>query len=314
MVRPLVDGFRRLIGSQRAESGMGALLIFIASILVAAVAAGVIIQSTYMAQQRAQSTAELSIQDVSDGWKILSVEGEVDSQGLYLTHIFLKSALHAGSYPLDLNHTVIEITDGSHEANLYLDSAWQLNDGYFYALYNATLNQYLAYSKNSSVSEALDYFNQTVSGLQDKGTYYVFEIKTFHIEELGSDVIVYETTYSSTTGFSTPSEYTETSIGSYTTEELKLGALVYIAKSVSKPGISYTAIIVRDPNNYFDESTPNRVVTQGAIIKIIINVSGWNIEPQTHVTIKLMPKHGVPTLEEFWTPPTYARQSYISLT
>ena len=77
---------------------------------------------------------------------------------------------------------------------------------------------------------------------------------------------------------------------------------------------SYTVIVIRDPNNNYDESTPNRVVTQGAVLKLIINVSSWNIGPQTHVTIKLMPKHGVPTLEEFWTPPTYARQSYISLT
>ncbi|HHC18782.1 MAG TPA: hypothetical protein ENK81_00065 [Euryarchaeota archaeon] len=317
MARPILESFRRFIADRRAESGMGALLIFIASILVAAVAAGVIIQSTYMAQQRAQSTAELSIQDVSDGWKILSVEGEVNDDGTALTHVYLKTALHAGSYPLYLRHTVIEITDGEHEGNLYLDSEWDLKDGYFYVLYNATQDatqgMFLGYAKNASKEEALEYFNSTLNNLQN-GKYYLFEIKTFHIEYLTSDVKVYETTYTAGSGFAQTGEVNEISSASKTLSEIKLQALIYVAKQIAKPGISYTVIVIRDPNDAFNESTPNMVVTQGAILKLIINVSGWNIGPQKHVTIKMMPKHGVPTLEEFWTPPTYARQSYISLT
>jgi len=333
MVRPLVDGFRRLIASQRAESGMGALLIFIASILVAAVAAGVIIQSTYMAQQRAQSTAELSVQDVSDGWKVLSVEGEVDSQGLYLTHVFLKSALHAGSYPLDLQHTVIEITDGSHEGNLYLDEKWNLNGQYYFVLFKVNKSavenkttttdyKYIKAVANTSTESTIDndvkYLVTNANGdftnlISDTKHYYyyVFVITTFHIEDVGTGIKVYNVTDTNNIKEITN---TATELAGISMYELKLGALVYAAKSVAKPGISYTVIVIRDPINAFNETTPNMVVTQGAVLKLVINVSTWNIKPQTHVTIKLMPKHGVPTLEEFWTPPTYARQSYISLT
>ncbi|MCD6158014.1 MAG: hypothetical protein J7J75_00020 [Euryarchaeota archaeon] len=306
MVRPLVDGFRRFIASQRAESGMGALLIFIASILVAAVAAGVIIQSTYMAQQRAQSTAELSIQDVSDGWKILSVEGEVNETGTALTHIYLKIALHAGSYPLDLNHTVIEITDGTHEANLYLNTSWK---PYIYVVYSTENNTF--YNITETPKGNLD--ASELDTIYDPAHYtendYVIKISTFHIDKL-DEIMVYNKSESE----SKWQVYNGNTIGNYPTEQIKLNALIYAAKHYARPGISYTVVVIRDPLNDYDEHTPNRVVTQGAVLKLFINVTGWNIEPQTHVTIKLMPKHGVPTLEEFWTPPTYARQSYISLT
>ena len=220
MVRPLVDGFRRLIGSQRAESGMGALLIFIASILVAAVAASVIIQTTYMAQQRAQSTAELSIRDVSNGFKILSVEGKVNDN--YLQYIYLKVALHAGSDPIDLSNVIIEITDGTNEASLELNTTW--------------------------------------------------------LSKLG---------------------HTPTTIDIGSAEE---------NATVNK---NFTVVVLRDPNEVFTNTNP--IVTQGTLLKIVISVEGWNIGSQKEVTIKIIPKHGVPTLEKFTTPATFGGKTYVSL-
>ncbi len=220
MPRPRFEGFRRFIADRRAESGMGALLVFIASILVAAVAAGVIIQTTYMAQQRAQTTAELSIKDVSNGFKILSVEGKVDNTTNTLKYIYLKVALHAGSDAIDLNNTIIEITDGTHEANLKLDYSWL-------GAANTTLTDITSAEENATANT------------------------------------------------------------------------------------DFTVVVLRDPNNQFSKTSP--VVTQGTLLKIVISVEGWSIGPQTEVTIKIIPKHGVPTLEEFTTPATFAGKTYVSL-
>jgi len=220
MPRPRFEGFRRFIADRRAESGMGALLVFIASILVAAVAAGVIIQTTYMAQQKAQTTAELSIKDVSNGFKILAAEGEIE--GGYLKYIYLKVALHAGSDPIDLSNVIIEITDGTNEASLQLNDTWLGN-----------LSQ--------------------VPGADD----------------------------------------------------------LQSAKNSATVNETFTVLVLRDPDNHFAVTNP--VVTQGTLLKIVINVSGWNIGSQKEVTIKIIPKHGVPTLEEFVTPPTFAGRTYVSL-
>lgn len=123
MPRPRFEGFRRFIADRRAESGMGALLVFIASILVAAVAAGVIIQTTYMAQQSAQNVATNAISEVSSGLKILGLVGDrynssTGTLDTKINYLLLDMTVLSGSDPIDLRKLIIEITDGSSLATL----------------------------------------------------------------------------------------------------------------------------------------------------------------------------------------------------
>ncbi len=49
------------------------------------------------------------------------------------------------------------------------------------------------------------------------------------------------------------------------------------------------------------------VVTQGDVINLFFNATanGLDLEPQTYMSIKIIPKHGVPTLKEITTPSPY---------
>jgi flagellin-like protein len=93
---------------ERGEMGVGTLLIFIAMILVAAVAAGVLVSTAYKLQQQAESTGDEAIADVSTGFKILAAWGTTDSNSV-VDNLYLKIALTAGSPGVNLANTTIEV-------------------------------------------------------------------------------------------------------------------------------------------------------------------------------------------------------------
>jgi flagellin FlaB len=105
----------------RAQVGIGTLIIFIAMVLVAAVAAAVLIQTSGILQQKAQSTGKQSTQEVSSNLMVKNIEGvRAKGSGLSPTIDLLKLsvALNVGSSPVDVNQVVISITDGTIAHNL----------------------------------------------------------------------------------------------------------------------------------------------------------------------------------------------------
>ncbi|AEH60426.1 flagellin [Methanosalsum zhilinae DSM 4017] len=108
-----------------AQVGIGTLIIFIAMVLVAAVAAAVLIQTSGVLQQRAQQTGAEATQEVSSNLDIKSIEGiranaTGDSQNLSDTVdlLRLQIGLQAGSSPVDMNQVVVTISDGSQTNTL----------------------------------------------------------------------------------------------------------------------------------------------------------------------------------------------------
>jgi len=99
----------RIRKDEEGEMGVGTLLIFIAMILVAAVAASVLVQTAYKLQQQAESTGDEALADVATGFKVLAVWGTTDGNAT-IDHIYLKIALTAGSPGVNLNTTKIEVT------------------------------------------------------------------------------------------------------------------------------------------------------------------------------------------------------------
>ena len=107
----------------RAQVGIGTLIIFIAMVLVAAVAAAVLIQTSGVLQQKAQATGKQATQEVSSNLIIKNIEGvraKTTASNLSSTidMIKLQVGLNVGSASVDINQVVISVTDGTTANNL----------------------------------------------------------------------------------------------------------------------------------------------------------------------------------------------------
>ncbi|SDG00524.1 flagellin FlaB [Methanolobus vulcani] len=107
----------------RAQVGIGTLIIFIAMVLVAAVAAAVLIQTSGTLQQKAQSTGKQATQEVSSNLMVKTIEGvraktSATTMSETIDLLKLKVGLNVGSSPVDVNQVVISITDGTTANNL----------------------------------------------------------------------------------------------------------------------------------------------------------------------------------------------------
>nr|CAB93655.1 flagellin subunit 1 [Natrialba magadii ATCC 43099] len=102
----------------RGQVGIGTLIVFIAMVLVAAIAAGVLINTAGMLQTQAEATGEESTDQVSDRLDIVSVSGDVDDPDdpTQINNISMVTATAPGSDPVDLNQTTAQfIGEGGEE-------------------------------------------------------------------------------------------------------------------------------------------------------------------------------------------------------
>ena len=90
-----------------AVVGIGTLIVFIAMVLVAAVAASVIMQTAESLQQRAYAVGKQTIRDVSSGVRIISVTGYTDLAKTKIQYLAIAITPRAGSYDIDLNKTLL---------------------------------------------------------------------------------------------------------------------------------------------------------------------------------------------------------------
>lgn len=111
-----------------AEVGVGTLIIFIAMVLVAAVAASVIIGTSGELQSRAQATGKEATAEVSSNLRVLALYGARNSSSADVYDLKVQAQLAAGAVDLDLTRLVLRYSDGS-TAQHYNHSAATLADG-----------------------------------------------------------------------------------------------------------------------------------------------------------------------------------------
>jgi len=126
-----------------ADIGIGTLIVFIAMVLVAAVAASVIIQTAESLQQRAYAVGKQTIRDVSSGLRVIEVSGYTDTNKTKIQYLAIAVATRAGSYDIDLNKTLLYLQLDNYSV-LSLNTHCKTNTvgigGVFHALNLSMLN------------------------------------------------------------------------------------------------------------------------------------------------------------------------------
>jgi len=94
---------------KKAEMGMGTLIIFIAMILVAAIAASVLITTTGSLQSKALATGMAAKQQIGTSINVISITGENGLNG-DLNNFSVTLQLSAGSDPIKLGDLLVLVT------------------------------------------------------------------------------------------------------------------------------------------------------------------------------------------------------------
>ncbi|SDG00439.1 flagellin FlaB [Methanolobus vulcani] len=160
-----------------AQVGIGTLIIFIAMVLVAAVAAAVLIQTSGTLQQKAQSTGKQATQEVSSNLMVKTIEGiraksSATNMAANVSMLELKVGLNVGSSPVDVNQVVISITDGTNTNNL------------IYANNERTYGNAMA-SFSGSLTAAANVYNMTTAtqGTPGDNAKYFFTVEKIRDED-----------------------------------------------------------------------------------------------------------------------------------
>jgi flagellin-like protein len=130
MVEPKLP---RRSDADRGQVGIETLIIFIAMILVAAVAAGVLINTAGFLQNKASATSHESQKQVSNQVIVISGVGQVNASTINQTSLTVMQS--PGSDAIDLEAATVEIIGPNGEATLtYRESNWGTNAGNFSVL------------------------------------------------------------------------------------------------------------------------------------------------------------------------------------
>ncbi len=281
---------------EEGEFGIGTLIIFIAIIIVAAVAASVIISTAYVLQQQAEKTGDIALQDVSTGFKAITVQGvredymfsAVIGTGDGATTTFVYHLSH-----VPVNPHSVTVTDGTYTlkddgtGNLVLENGSGVSGWIGYN--NGTIAVIYSSAPASGTTITAKYG----SGYRNTISYLAIKVGLI----AGSSPIAMN------------SVLVEITDG-YTDKTLTFNATATNYSQLN--GDEFGAVVARDmpPTNW----ERDKVMTIGDVVVIYINASavGLYLAPQTDVMVKLIPKHGVPTLVEFTTPATYTTK-YVEL-
>jgi flagellin FlaB len=126
---------------EEGDMGIGTMILFIAMVLVAAVAAALLISTASELNQQAQETGRIAQQEVSSGFVVVDKFGVVpsgDTTSPSIDDFYLKMRLSAGSPVVDMDNVVIEIQSDSFEASLILDDDGLVDDATHYSVEDAS--------------------------------------------------------------------------------------------------------------------------------------------------------------------------------
>jgi flagellin FlaB len=140
-VKHSIFPFKILKQNTNADIGIGALIIFIAMILIAGISASVMIQTMNSLQQQAVQTSEETIKEISSGIKVTYVSGYANNSTIMQLAIFISPT--TASDDIDLTYAMFTLSDSSTKVILnYTSSCFSSNvvNGLFGTLNTSLLN------------------------------------------------------------------------------------------------------------------------------------------------------------------------------
>jgi flagellin FlaB len=99
---------KTIMRNEHAQAGVGTLIIFIAMVLVAAVAAAVLIQTSGVMQSKSTSTTKEAAAAIGENLVIEAVDGVANSTNI-LTNINITIRMAAGGSDLDLSKLLLKV-------------------------------------------------------------------------------------------------------------------------------------------------------------------------------------------------------------
>ncbi|HEY9204835.1 MAG TPA: archaellin/type IV pilin N-terminal domain-containing protein [Candidatus Methanoperedens sp.] len=111
-----------IMKNNKADVGIGTLIVFIAMVLVAAVAAAVLIQTSGVLQQKAQQTGKEATSEVASNLKISSVIGKTDSNNSKVQYLNISLELAAGGSSIDFSKVVVKYINETASTTLNLQT------------------------------------------------------------------------------------------------------------------------------------------------------------------------------------------------
>ncbi len=106
-----------MVWKKRGEFGIGTLILFIAMLIVAAIAAGVLIQTSQSLQSKALMVGEKVTQQISTAVYVINVVGENGTEN-YLTDFFYEIKLSGGSDAFDFNNALLSLETANNTLDL----------------------------------------------------------------------------------------------------------------------------------------------------------------------------------------------------
>jgi flagellin FlaB len=113
---------KKLKADDIGDMGIGAMIVFIAMVLVAGIAASVLIQTANRLEIQAMQTGQETIGEVSTGLGVTTIAGYRTDLQENLSLMTIAIQPRSGSFSIDLGQTYIELSDSSKKVVLMYDS------------------------------------------------------------------------------------------------------------------------------------------------------------------------------------------------
>lgn|GEM_PF-491481 len=111
---------RKFVMKDNAEIGIGTMIVFIASVLVAAVAAAILVNTSGLLQSKGKAAGEQSIKRVASNIEVSRIMADRDDATTDMQRLVLYLSLAPGASKVDLKSLVFMWSDGSN----ILDIPW----------------------------------------------------------------------------------------------------------------------------------------------------------------------------------------------